>query len=116
MSYAIVWNENDGPTHRGRLDLTTAAVVLTGTGAGASALRELTYRDLTTAHLERAVQVELPSEPALVLATMEGDRVVIGSLEGIGALHELADEVASARARRPGTPPERMAPPGSVET
>jgi hypothetical protein len=97
MSYAIVWTENDGMRLTGRLDLTAGAVVLTGTGDGASARRELRYGDLETAQLERSVQVELPSEPALVLGTQEGDRIIIGSLEGVGALHELADELASAR-------------------
>ena len=98
MSYAIVWTENDGLLRfTGRLDLTAAAVVLTGSGAGASAPRGLEYGDLKTAHLERSTRVELPSEPALVLGTQEGDRVVIRSLEGVGALHELADELASAR-------------------
>ena len=108
MSYAIVWNENDGPRHTGRLDLTAAAVVLTGTGAGALALRELTYRDLTTAHLERAAQVELPSEPALVLGTQEGDRVVIGSLEGIGRVARACRRAGlGARERARATTPER---------
>lgn len=97
MSYAIVWRENDGLRHTGRLDLTDAAVVLTGTGAGAFVLRELSYGDLSTAHLERSTHVELLSEPALVVGTEEGDRFVIGSLEGVGALHELADELVSAR-------------------
>jgi hypothetical protein len=99
MSYAIVWTENDGLRLTGRLDLTAAGVVLTGIRAGASAPRELSYSDLTTARLERSTHVEFPSEPALALGTQAGDRLVIGSLEGVGALHELADELAWARER-----------------
>lgn len=97
MSYAIVWTENDGIRLTGRLDLTAAAVVFTGAGAGGSERREFRYRDLKTAQLERTTHVELPSEPSLVLGTQEGQRIVIGSLEGIGALHELADGLVSAR-------------------
>ena len=109
MSYAIVWTENGGLRLTGRLDLTADAVVLTGTRAGAPALRELRYGDLTTAHLERSTQVELVPGTALILGTHDGDRVVIGSLEGVGALHELGDELASAREeiRNPNQPRTR---------
>jgi hypothetical protein len=126
MSYAIVWTENDGPRYTGRLDVTVDALVLTATGPGALALSELRYRDLTTAHLDRAAQAELPSEPALVLGTQQRDRVVIGSLEGVGALHELADELALAREQtrspnqtrreRPKTMTGRRPPPPPVRT
>jgi hypothetical protein len=100
MSYAIVWSDSGGTKFSGRLDLTSAAVVLTGTGAGAAGvMRELSYSDLAGARVERCGQVELPPEPALVLSTRNGERLVIGTLEGVGALYELADDVAVARGK-----------------
>ena len=98
MGYAIMWSENDERSYAGRLELTSAAVALTGSRAGApEARRELNFVDLAAAYLERSARVRLPCEPALVLVTREGNRVAIGSLEGLGALHELADAVASGR-------------------
>lgn len=100
MSYAIVWSDNGGTKFSGRLDLTSAAVVLTGTGAGAAGvIREVSYSDLTGARVERCGLVELPPEPALVLGTRDGERLVIGTLEGVGALYELADDLAVARGK-----------------
>lgn len=95
MSYAIIWIDEGGKKSSGRLDLGRTAVVLTGTGAGA--IRELAYDDLTGARVERCAQVELPAEPALVLELHDGETLVIRSLEGIGALYELADDLEAAR-------------------
>lgn len=100
MSYAIVWSENDEPGYAGRLELTPTAVLLSGTRATPpKARRELCYHDLTAVYLERRAPAKRPWEPALVLVTREGDRVAIGSLDGLGALHELADYVAGARGK-----------------
>jgi len=100
MSYAIVWSENDERPYTGRLELTSAAVALTGYRAGApEARRQLSLEDLEAAYLERGARAKLPWEPALVLVTRDGDRVAIGSLEGLGALHELADAVACGRGK-----------------
>jgi hypothetical protein len=95
MSYAIIWVDEGGKKSSGRLDLSPTAVVLTGTGAGA--IRELAYDELTGARVERSAQLELPAEPALVLELHDGETLVIGSLEGIGALYELADDLEAAR-------------------
>ncbi len=120
MSYAIIWIDDGGMRLSGRLDLTPTAVILTGTGAGA--IRELGYAEVISARVERCAQAELPPEPALVLEMHDGERLVIGSLEGVGALHELADDLEAARAvgrtrdesrpRQPVSPaPLMLAPP-----
>jgi len=107
MSYAIVWSENDQPEHAGRLDLTGSGVLLWGNGLGpAEARRELRYDELMEVYLERSSPAKLPWEPALVLVTREADRVAIGSLEGLGALHELAERVAFSRGNPPPDVPE----------
>ena len=98
MSHAIVWSENDQPAYAGRVEVTPRAVVLSGRGEGRpEAHREVRFGDLVASFLERRVPAAQVCEPALVLVTRDGDRVAIGSLEGLGALHELADEVACAR-------------------
>ena len=100
MSYAIVWRENNQPSYTGRLELTSAAVALIGIRSGSQqARRQFKLEDLTGAYLERSLRPKLEWVPALVLVTRKGDQVAIGSLEGLGALHELADAVASARGK-----------------
>jgi hypothetical protein len=87
MTYAVRWRENGGPAFTGGLLLTEGGLELTGTpkrrGVGYGELREL-YFDRTP-------------DATLVLVTNRGDRLAIGSLQGLGALHELADRVAVAR-------------------
>jgi hypothetical protein len=87
MSYAVRWRENAGPLVAGGLSLTEGGLELKGT----SAQRKLGYGDVSGLYLERS------PGPVLVLVTGRGDRLVIGSLEGLGVLHELADRVAAAR-------------------
>jgi hypothetical protein len=102
MSYAVVWSENNQPEHAGRLDLTGSGVLLSGNGLGPTEVRrELRFDDLMEVYLERCSPAKLPWEPALVLVTEDSDRIAIGSLEGLGALHELADRVATSRGTCP---------------
>jgi hypothetical protein len=87
MTYAVRWRENGGPSFTGGLLLTEGGLELTGT----MARRGIGYGDLSELYLDRT------PEAALVLVTKRGDRLAIGSLQGLGALHELADRVAAAR-------------------
>ena len=89
MTYAVRWQENDGPPFAGGLLLDGAGLWLTGT----SARRGLMFDDVAELSLERGGQ------PSLVLVTSEGDRLAIASLQGLGALHEVADRVAAGRSK-----------------
>lgn len=120
MSYAIIWIDDGGEKSSGRLDLGPTAVILTGTGAGS--VREVGYGDLRSARVERCAQLELPPKPALVLELQNGERFVIGSLEGVGALYELTDDLAAARANvhtpdesRSATAAHILAPPPALK-
>ncbi len=89
MSYAIVWRENEGEAFAGRLALAADCVVLSGATAGArESERRLGYEDLADVRLERR------DRPLLVLLGPGGNRVEITSLDGAGALHELAEQLA----------------------
>jgi len=96
MTYAVLWRENEGPEFAGGLLLAAAGIELSGTAAGQPAeQREVPYDDMRDLYLERP-----PSRhAALVLVTRDGDRLAIESLQGGGALHELADQVAAARGK-----------------
>ena len=92
MSYAVVWRENEGEAYAGRLTLDRDCVMLSGTARGArESQRLLRCDELAGAHLERH------GGPVLVLVGPSGNRVELASLEGAGALHELAESIAVAR-------------------
>lgn len=96
MTYAIVWRENEGLSYAGRLELGATGISLSGSGAGAESHRELPYDRVASLSLERRSLANATSRPALVLVTRGDDRIEIASLEGLGALHELAESVADA--------------------
>jgi hypothetical protein len=98
MTYAVLWCENDGPEFAGGLLLSGRGLKLSGTAEGRpTALRALPYDELRDVYLERSAPPKHTWDPSLVLVTRDGDRLAIGSLQGLGALHELADHVAHAR-------------------
>ena len=95
MSYAILWSENDGPEFAGRLTFEPGGVNLTGTEVQC----DLRFTDLAEVYLERRLPARHTWRPSLVLVTTAGGHVDIGSLQGLGALHELAEEVAARRGK-----------------
>jgi hypothetical protein len=88
MTYAVVVSADEGPERAGRLDLGAESVTFSGGGA-------VRYADLRDIYLERRPS----SPPALVVESRGGDRFRIASLEGLGALHELAEELVEARGK-----------------
>jgi hypothetical protein len=109
VTYAVVWREDDGDTFAGLLELAPTCLVLSGTAAGVRASeRRLAYAELEGAHFERR------RGPLLVLKGPCGSRVEVASLEGSGALHELAEELEFARARAADETDRRAAAPTSA--
>lgn len=88
MTYAVVVSSETVPETAGRLDLEADSVCFSGG-------RRVRYADLRDIYLERRSS----GPPALVLQSRSGDRLRIESLEGLGALHELAEELVEARGK-----------------
>ena len=98
MTYAVRWWENDGPQFAGGLLLDGTGLELTGTATGARPTRRvLHFDDVRELYLERAAGQG--GQPSLVIVLRDGDRVAIASLQGLGALHEVADQVAAGRSK-----------------
>ena len=98
MTYAVLWSENDGPEFAGRLSMGPAGVALFGTAEGRPpATCDVQFAEIADLYLERTAPPRHSWRPSLVLVTTRGDRLEIGSLQGLGALHELAEEVAGHR-------------------
>jgi hypothetical protein len=89
MTYAVVVSADDGPGLAGRLDLEADSLAF----SGGSRVR---YADLRDIYFERRTT----GAPALVLQSCTGDQLRIASLEGLGALHELAEELVEARGKK----------------
>ena len=98
MTYAVRWNEDDGPDHVGGLTLDRESLVLADAGGSSHepALR-LRSDELADIYLERRTGGSASGRPSLVLVTRGGTRLQIASLEGLGALHELAEQLTLAR-------------------
>jgi len=98
VTYAVLWSVNDGPELAGAVALAGSGLELSGSAAGGPRVRQVfPYTDLRELYFERLAPRKHTWDPSLVLVTSSGDRVAIGSLQGLGALHELADEVAGHR-------------------
>jgi hypothetical protein len=90
----VVWSEDGGPPNAGSLEVTDGHLLLAGR---ADSGRRLAYRDLQDARLERLYAERLSGRPTLVLSLRDGPVLRVASVEGGGALHELADRIAAAR-------------------
>lgn len=99
MSYAIVWRESEGAEYSGRLELQADRIVLSGSKAGSRTTREVPYDDLAAAALERRSSGRATTRPTLILSTSDESRLEIASLDGLGALHELAERIEGARGK-----------------
>jgi hypothetical protein len=92
MSYAVVWEEGNGPVYAGRLELREGRLDLVGTAVGSGPKhRTLFFSELGPVWVERRRTLCLGGRPTLVAEIAAGPRLRIGSLDGAGALHELAE-------------------------
>jgi len=92
MTYAVVVSADDGPEQPGRLELAPDGLRF----AGGIPMR---YSDLGDVYVERRSGGSQGGRPALVLISRGGERLRITSLEGLGALHELAEAVVESRGK-----------------
>ena len=87
----MVWSSN-GTTLSGRLDILVDRLELHGRERPLS----IPYAELAGASIARGERDRLRGLPVLALVLREGTALRIASLEGGGALHELATQVKSA--------------------
>jgi hypothetical protein len=90
-TYAVVWSSN-GATLSGRLEILLDRFELHGRERPLS----IPYAELTSASIARSEHDRLRGLPVLALVLRGGAALRIASLEGGGALHELAARVRTA--------------------
>jgi hypothetical protein len=87
-SYAVYWNEGGGARYAGRLDVEAGYAELAGsTGLGARTSIRLLFGDIASVRYRSG---------RLHVARHAQPRLEIGSVDGPGALRELADRLLAA--------------------
>ena len=88
-SYGVVWDDGR-PPEAGRLELAAEGISFHG------AKRELAVRfdEIETVRVGRSAEERIGGRPALLLARRGSRLLRIGSLDGLGALNELAAALA----------------------
>jgi hypothetical protein len=92
MTYAVVVSADDGPEQPGRLELEPDCLRFSGG-------HPVRYSDLGDVYVERRSGGSQGGRPALVLISHTGERLRITSVEGLGALYELAEAVVESRGK-----------------
>ena len=93
MSYAIVWQEEDGTVYAGKLEVDPGGVHLDGLSQqGLPHLRDVPFADVAGIHAGRGSE-RLGGRPTIVLDQAARPPLRIGSVGGGGMLSELAEQL-----------------------
>jgi hypothetical protein len=84
--YAVLWSNGHGALESGRLDVLPDRVELSNRAAPL----EVAFGEVREAYIGRGSGDRLRGLPALALDRGSGGRLLIASLEGTGALYEIA--------------------------
>jgi hypothetical protein len=89
-SYAIVWREDDRPSHAGKLELRARGLRLEGNGES----WEVPFEDIASLRVGRGSDDRLVGRPALVVERRNGRALRIATMAEVGALAELVERIA----------------------
>ncbi|HVS85034.1 MAG TPA: hypothetical protein VHD91_05350 [Gaiellaceae bacterium] len=94
-SYAVLWSEPGRPTRAGKLELEPTGLRLEGSlgERGTREVHRVFYEDVESVHVGRANGERIAGRPCLVLELAVGGPLRIGSLQGLGVLSELAEQL-----------------------
>lgn len=93
-SYAVLWSEPQQPIRAGKLELEPTGLRLEGSlGTRGAEVQRVFYEDIEGVHVGRDRKERLSGRPALVLDLAVGGPLLIGSIQGFGILHELAERL-----------------------
>jgi hypothetical protein len=96
-SYAVTWREGKLPTYTGKLELGPTWLRFEGGATnGRSAVEMIRHRDIASVWIERGREDRVRGRPVLLLERRSGGVIRIASVNGLGAIREIADHVESA--------------------
>jgi hypothetical protein len=101
-SYAVLWSEPRQPVRAGKLELEPTGLRLEGAlgGRGGREVHRVFYEDVEAVRVGRARSERIAGRPSLVLELAVGGPLRIGSVQGLGVLHELAGHLGHLTATR----------------
>jgi hypothetical protein len=89
-TYAIVWVDGDPVRRSGTLRVDRGAVRLDGGAPGGrGTVQTIRAGDIVEVSLAREPAERLNENPTIVLTLADGERLRLGSMEGLGAVREL---------------------------
>jgi hypothetical protein len=99
-SYAVLWSEPLRDVEAGKLELEPGSLRFEGSrGPRGRRVHRVYYDDIDGVRIGHRPRERLHGRPALVIDLAEGGPLRIGSVDGVGTVSELADELT--RRRRP---------------
>ena len=99
-SYAVLWSEPRCAVEAGKLELGRRGLRFEGShGSRGARVRRISYREIDGVRIGYKPPERLHGKPTLVVDIVEGRSLRIGSVNGVGTVAELADELARRRGR-----------------
>jgi hypothetical protein len=97
-SYAVTWQEGDGPVRHGKLELRPAALVLEGSNcSGPPQRRDIAYGEVMSAQVTRIPSERLSGRPTLMVDLRGATSLRIAGVAQPGIISELAESLTVLR-------------------
>lgn len=94
-SYAVLWQDGEGPVSAGKLVLGPASLRLeTGSGRSRASSQVVRYAELASVG-NAAPADRLRSRPTAVLDRSGRDRLAIAAIDGTGSVHEIVERLTA---------------------
>jgi len=87
-TYAVLWSEPSLELEAGRLELDRESIRFDG-----ARVRRVYYGDIAQVRIGHHARDRLQGRPALVVDLLDGGSLRIGSVNGVGTVAELAEEL-----------------------
>ncbi len=94
-TYAVIWSEPRCDLEAGKLELGPESMRFEG-----SRVHWVAYADIEGVRIGHRARERLCGKPALVLDLGQGDPLRVGSVDGVGTIAELADQLTRLRRQR----------------
>jgi len=99
-SYAVLWSEPLCELETGKLELEPESLRFEGSHQGrGGCVHRVYYEDIGAVRIGHLARERLAGKPAVVLDLLEGGPLRIGSVNGVGTVAELADELTRLSGR-----------------
>src|SRR5947209_5761506 len=96
LSIPVIWTEDGGSPHAGRLDVRPDGLTFDGGSRGARRARAVDYTKIAAARIEREVGARINGRPAIVLHLRDGGTLSFVGFDRPGTLLELIHRIETS--------------------